>query len=74
MPTPLKGNLLIWSCSGPFRHFDLPPRNESKRYDSIGLPKGGFFMGKKRVTPEQIIMKLREIEVLTGQGENVLTE
>ena len=29
-------------------------------------------MGKKRVTPEQIIMKLREIEVLTGQGENVL--
>ena len=24
------------------------------------------------MTPEQIIMKLREIEVLTGQGENVL--
>ena len=29
-------------------------------------------MGKKRVTTEQIIMKLREMEVLTGQGETVL--
>lgn len=28
-------------------------------------------MGKKRVSTEQIIMKLREIEVMTGQGESV---
>ena len=25
-------------------------------------------MGKQRVTPEQIIIKLRKIEVFTGQG------
>jgi len=30
-------------------------------------------MGKKRVTSEQIILKLREIEVLTGQGESILS-
>jgi transposase-like protein len=30
-------------------------------------------MGKKRVTTEQIIMKLREMEVLTSQGESVVS-
>jgi transposase-like protein len=30
-------------------------------------------MGKKRVTSEQIILKLREIEVLAGQGESILS-
>jgi transposase-like protein len=29
-------------------------------------------MGKKRETTEQIIMKLREIEVLNGQGASIL--
>jgi len=29
-------------------------------------------MSKKRFSTEQIIMKLREIEVMTGQGETVL--
>lgn len=28
-------------------------------------------MSKKRYTTEQVIMKLREIEVMTGQGETV---
>ena len=30
-------------------------------------------MGKKRVTSEQIILKLRELEVLAGQGESILS-
>ena len=30
-------------------------------------------MGKKRVTSEQIVLKLREIEVLTGQGESIVS-
>ena len=28
-------------------------------------------MGRKTFTPEQIIFKLREVEVLVGQGESV---
>ena len=28
-------------------------------------------MSKERVSTEQIIMKLREVEVLTGQGQSV---
>ena len=30
-------------------------------------------MGRKTFTPEQIIFKLREVEVLVGQGESVAT-
>ena len=30
-------------------------------------------MGKKRYRPEEIIRKLREAEVLLGQGQNTLT-
>ena len=30
-------------------------------------------MGQKRVTSEQIILKLREIEVLTSQGGSILS-
>lgn len=32
---------------------------------------GGRVMAKKTFTPEQIIFKLREVEVLVGQGETV---
>lgn len=32
---------------------------------------GGQVMAKKTFTPEQIIFKLREVEVLVGQGETV---
>lgn len=28
-------------------------------------------MGRKAFTPEQIIFKLREVEVLVGQGESI---
>lgn len=30
-------------------------------------------MGRKTFTPEQIIFKLREVEVLVGQGESIVT-
>ena len=30
-------------------------------------------MGRKTFTPEQIIFKLREVEVLVGQGESITT-
>lgn len=30
-------------------------------------------MGRKTFTPEQIIFKLREVEVLVGQGESIST-
>ena len=33
---------------------------------------GGFLMSRKRHTPEQIISKLREAEVLIGQGKTTL--
>jgi putative transposase len=33
--------------------------------------KGGYFMPWKRFTPEQIIMKLREAEVLLSKGRKV---
>jgi len=33
----------------------------------------GGIMGKKRYRPEEIIRKLREAEVLLGQGQNTLT-
>jgi len=36
-------------------------------------PSERFFMVKKRVTSEQIILKLREIEVLPGQGESLVS-
>ena len=33
--------------------------------------KGGYFMPRKRFTPEQIITKLREAEILFSRGQKV---
>ena len=33
--------------------------------------KGGYFMPRKRFTPEQIITKLREAEILLSKGRKV---
>ena len=33
--------------------------------------KGGYFMPRKRFTPEQIITKLREAEILLSKGQKV---
>ena len=57
---------------------DLPPQNRSMLKERIfgtlsaGPPEsGGFFMSRKRHTPEQIIGKLREAEVLLSQRQTV---
>jgi len=57
---------------------DLPPQNRSmlkeRIFDthSVRAPNlGGFCMSRKRHTPEQIISKLREAEVLLSQGQSV---
>jgi len=57
---------------------DLPSENRSMLNERIfgtlsaGPPNlGGIYMSKKRHTPEQIISKLRESEVLLSQGQSV---
>ena len=47
---------------------DLPPENRSSFYDRIWHIFGRIVMPKKRHTPEQIINKLREAEVLLSKG------
>ena len=56
----------------------MPPSRRSMLNERIfgtlsaGPPDpGGFFMSRKRHTPEQIIGKLREAEVLLSQGQTV---
>jgi transposase len=34
-------------------------------------PRGGFEMGSNRHKPEEIVAKLRQVEVLTTQGQSV---
>src|SRR5512136_2858023 len=34
-------------------------------------PEGGFEMGRKRHKPEEIVAKLRQVDVLTSQGQSV---
>ena len=50
---------------------DLAPENWSILSVSIRVDFGGADMAKKTFTPEQIIFKLREVEVFVGQGETV---
>ena len=47
---------------------DLPPENRSSFCDRIWHIFGRIVMPKKRHTPEQIINKLREAEVLLSKG------
>jgi hypothetical protein len=55
---------------------DLPPQNWSKLNERISVllrlcrPTWGILMSKKRHTPEQIISKLREAEVLLSQRQS----
>jgi putative transposase len=35
-------------------------------------PEGGFEMGRKRHKPEKIVAKLRQVDVLTSQGQSVV--
>jgi hypothetical protein len=46
---------------------DLPPENDT-RYNIV---KGELEMPKKANTPEQIIYKLREAEILLSQGNTI---
>jgi transposase-like protein len=34
-------------------------------------PRGGFEMGRKRHKPEEIVTKLRQVDVLATQGQSV---
>ena len=38
---------------------------------TLTAQKGGYFIPRKRVTPEQIITKLREAEILLSKGQKV---
>ena len=50
---------------------DLPPKNWSSFYVSIGIERRGTKMARRSYRPEQIIKKLREAEVLLSQGSTV---
>jgi putative transposase len=43
----------------------------SERVRLIGAPKGDEDLGRKRLSPEQIIAFLREVEVCLSQGEKI---
>ena len=53
------------------QHLDLPPKNWPTEKVSVWCGHGGLAMGRKNFTAEQIIFKLREVEVLVGQGESI---
>ena len=53
--------------NGDYSRLDLPPEKESSNNVRLGLRKGGFPMGRKSYTPEQIINKLREAEIHTNR-------
>jgi len=50
--------------------FDLPPKKESSCNVRLGPRKGGK-VTRKGYRPEQIINKLREVEILLSQGVTV---
>jgi putative transposase len=57
------GLLGPWNLTCPRR--SSPPAMRGRRDD------GGMGMAGKRSTPEQTVAKLRQVEVLTGQGKSV---
>jgi transposase-like protein len=55
---------------------DLPPENESRSNVTLGRwimdsQRGGFELGAKKHTAEEIIGKLREAEVMLAKGHTV---
>ena len=52
-------------------HVGLTPENWSRVKVRLGPKKGGVSMGRRTHTAEQIIGKLREAELLLGQGASV---
>jgi hypothetical protein len=63
----LAGNHFIVAGHHDYREeleSDLTPREESRHIDSAKLIPGGVEMRKKTYKPEEIISKLREVDVL----------
>jgi putative transposase len=55
----------------PTTQTDLPPQKWTAGYESSAASRRGQRMARKHHRPEEIVAKLRQVEVLTAQGKPV---